>query len=33
MLQSYQTRIGMDISRSQDGMIYGGLVAKVVQAK
>jgi hypothetical protein len=30
VLQSVRSRVGLDISRSQDGMVYGGVVAKVV---
>jgi hypothetical protein len=30
VIQSVMSRIGLDISRPQDGMIYGGVTAKVV---
>lgn len=32
VIQSVRTRVGLDISRPQDGMVYGGVVAKVVGA-
>jgi hypothetical protein len=30
VIQSVRSRIGLDISRAQDGMVYGGVIARVV---
>jgi hypothetical protein len=29
-IQSVRSRVGLDISRPQDGMVYGGVIARVV---